>query len=252
MIPPSTQERLLSQLLHEYLADPEHKTNVHLHHEIPYQDLVPDDATQKSFFNIHPTSPLRFAPKDPEVHRSLSIDQFLSKKLRWITLGGQYDWTRKAYPFNGNPPFPQATGGFLHHIFPSLKPEAAIINLYRPGDVLSVHRDVSEECNKPLLSVSLGCEAILVLGLQESSEDTSRMLAVRLRSGDAVCLTGAARFAWHGIPRILGGTCPSHLTNWPAPANAIDSANCEAQQYEEWRGWMHDKRVNLSVRQIYD
>lgn len=49
-----------------------------------------------SFFDIPRSTFLE--PLDPETHKPLSVEKVLEKKLRWMTLGGQYDWTRKEYP----------------------------------------------------------------------------------------------------------------------------------------------------------
>jgi alkylated DNA repair dioxygenase AlkB len=153
-------------------------------------------------------------------------------------------------------------------VFPDIEPEAAIVNLYSPGDTLSMHRDVAEQCDKGLVSVSIGCDAIFVIGLDglvplqedadhpwetgceqddgtaDSEEPGTRVIALRLRSGDAVYMTGASRFAWHGVPKIIPGTCPEWLRNWPAE-EGIDG-------FEGWRGWMEGKRINLNVRQMFE
>jgi alkylated DNA repair dioxygenase AlkB len=132
-----------------------------------------------------------------------------------------------------------------------MKPEAAIVNVYAPGDTLSLHRDVSEASDRGLVSISLGCEAIFVVGLGGGAEEegeageVARHAAMRLRSGDAVYMCGSARFAWHGVPQIVPGTCPEELRSWPAP-----EGDDEANGYEAWRGWMAAKRVNLNVRQM--
>lgn len=254
------QEDLLSILLHENLANQRHKTNVHLHHQIPYYATLlekcgaskPKEASAKhsSFFHLSPDSQALFQPIDSIVHKPFTVSQFLSRKLRWVTLGGQFDWTGKRYPLEEEPPFPNDVAAFIHHIFPSMKPEAAIVNIYRPGDSLSIHRDVSEECDNALVSISLGCEGILVVGIESEVDKAPRSIVVRLRSGDAVFLSGPARFAWHGVPQILPGTSPDWLCNWPASANADGLGEDSVDRYEAWRGWMSNKRVNLSVRQI--
>jgi alkylated DNA repair dioxygenase AlkB len=124
-----------------------------------------------------------------------------------------------------------------------MKAQAAIVNLYTPGDVLSVHRDVAEESKQGLVSISLGCDALFIIGLDtEVPERKIPPLVVKLRSGDAVFMTGASRFAWHGVPRVIPNSCPDFLENWPGGEDA----------YEHWRGWMRDKRINLNVRQIWD
>ena len=174
-----------------------------------------------------------------------------------MTLGGQYDWTAKRYPDAAPPEFPSDIKELLEGVFTDTKPEAAIVNLYSPGDTLSVHRDVAEECGSGLISMSLGCDAIFVVGVEDSSNSSAdishsedpmdkkkiKTLTFRLCSGSAVYMSGEARFAWHGVPQILAGTCPSYLQSWPAGGNE--------EEYEAWKGWMAGKRINLNVRQMW-
>lgn len=263
LFPPSLQRTLLSRLLHEYLANPDNKTNVHLHHHVSY-DLTGSAESPslglynsyessklepRSFFHLSPQSFLAFQPIDPAVHRPIAISQFLNSKLRWLTLGSQYDWTRKLYPADNTPQFPGSLAKLTTSFFPNLQPEAAIVNVYTPGDTLGIHRDVSEESDNGLVSVSLGCDGVFLAGL-EFLDGSIKHVVVRLRSGDAVYMSGKARFAWHGIPQILSGTCPSWLKDWPA---SLDAGNPEANRtndFEPWRGWMASKRVNLNIRQV--
>ena len=84
-----------------------------------------------------------------------------------------------------------------------------------------------------------------MLGLEDTDAGAEsgkgvKMVAMRLRSGDAVVMDGASRYAWHGVPLIVGGSCPEGLGLWPGG------------QFEEWRGWMEGKRVNLNVRQMWE
>lgn len=174
-----------------------------------------------------------------------------------MTLGGQYDWTQKKYPDASPPPFPPDIGQLLEGVFTDTKAEAAIVNLYSPGDTLSVHRDVAESSATGLISVSLGCDAIFIIGTASSDPSSGaeadggavreKVLALRLRSGSAVYMSGQSRFAWHGVPQIVPGTCPDALKSWPAAAGSEGE-----DEYEEWRGWMEGKRVNLNVRQMWD
>ena len=127
-----------------------------------------------------------------------------------------------------------------------MKAEAAIVNLYSPGDTLSLHRDVSEECGAPLVSISLGCDGIFVVGLDPLDGDEPRIATVRLRSGDAVLMSGESRYAWHGVPKVLKGTCPKWMEDWPAQKGGEDGGG-----FEEWKGWMKGKRINLNVRQMF-
>jgi hypothetical protein len=63
-----------------------------------------------------------------------------------------------------------------------------------------------------------------------------------LRSGDAILMSGASRYVWHGVPKILAGTCPDWLREWPDVPRQVP--------YRQWRGWMNNKRINLNVRQM--
>lgn len=203
-----------------------------MHYDVRYP---PEGAT---YFDVS-AAELLFRPKDPAVHKPITTAQYLNKKLRWITLGGQYDWTQKVYPAAPPPPFPLDIKQLMEDLFP-MKAEAAIVNLYSPGDTLSLHRDVSEECDQPLVSISLGCDGIFVIGLDEDDEDGKpRIATLRLRSGDAVLMSGESRYAWHSVPKIVEGTCPDWMQHWPG------------QEYPEWEGWMKGKRINLNVRQMF-
>lgn len=259
-MPPEIQKILLRHLIHRDLSQPEHQTNLHPHYDLPYPDPG-DNGGDASFFSYPPSSPTRFEPKDPGVHKPLSIKQVLERKLHWVTLGGQYDWTKRVYPEGRPPAFPADVAAFLETLFPETLAQAAIVNFYTPGDTMMMHRDVSEETDKGLVSLSFGCDALFMIAPNEAGkagaeeenkraadagEDGARgrreFLLLRLRSGDAIYMTKESRFAWHGVPKVLKGTCPDYLEDWPA----------EDGRYEEWRGWMRNKRVNLNVRQMRD
>ncbi|KAF2624589.1 hypothetical protein BU25DRAFT_493563 [Macroventuria anomochaeta] len=256
LLPPEIQSILLSRLLHRDLSNPAHLTNIHTHYNLSYQPSNP------SFFTRPPTSSTPIAhPLDPAIHKPLTVPQLLNKKMRWTTLGGQYDWTSKRYPSTPPPPFPSDIRDLLESIWKSTKAEAAIVNLYSPGDTLSVHRDVAEMSGTGLVSVSLGCDAVFVIGTspspsasEEEGERGEKIVTLRLRSGSAVYMSGPSRFAWHGVPQIVRGTCPEHLADWPAGLDGGDgNGSREGKgEFEAWRGWMGGKRVNLNVRQMWD
>ena len=265
MLSPEVQWQLLSRLLHRDLADGRHKTNIHTHYKVPYhicRDEQSDPSnistnTEKgsSFFNYPPDTSETFEPINPNLHKPITIWQFLCKKLRWMTLGGQYDWTRKKYPQDTPPPFPEDVAQIIHGLFPDMRAEAAIVNLYSPGDTLSLHRDVSEESDHGLVSVSLGCDGIFVVGFNDTTESEPRWMAIRLHSGDSVYMSGPSRYAWHGVPQVISSTCPTSLSMWPAIQEhkhtvSAELKQCESGQFEDWQGWMAGKRINLNVRQM--
>lgn len=267
LVPLHIQKRLLDRMVHRDLADQRHQTNMHLHYNLPY----PADGA--SFFTYPPPAnahsvdvlqgPGTFAPKDPSVHRPLSIQQVLDKRLHWVTLGGQYDWTNRVYPGKEGedneeeeekvPSFPPDLIQLLAGLFPETDAQAAIVNFYTPGDTMMIHRDVSEEVDKGLISLSIGCDALFMAAPTAEFEQEPRperpptdkepYVLIRLRSGDAMYMSGHARFAWHGVPKVLKGTCPDELAAWPAGEHSDE-------RYEAWRGWMRNKRVNFNVRQM--
>jgi alkylated DNA repair protein alkB family protein 1 len=182
-------------------------------------------------------------PKDPNVHKKLDMKQVFNKKLRWMTLGGQYDWTKKEYPAEPPPEFPKDIANLVNGICPWMVPQAAITNVYSPGDTLSLHRDVSEEVDAGLVSISLGCDCLFMIGIEDKSTESGyRYNTIRLHSGDVVYMDEASRFAWHGVPKIIPNTCPSYLSSWPTDPNQ--------EWFPQWKDWMKNKRINLNVRQM--
>ena len=248
MVPLEAQLELLDRLLHRDLSDPRHQTNLHLHYELPYPDGT---EGKSSFFDLTPEEPETFKPKDPAVHKPLTAKRVLNKRLHWVTLGGQYDWTNRVYPESEPPPFPADVRDFLEALYPDTRAQAAIVNLYSPGDTMMMHRDVSEETDRGLISLSIGCDGLFMITPKDVAATTDgaargeaekRHLLLRLRSGDVIYMTNEARFAWHGVPKIIGNTCPTELQDWPATTD----------RYSDWKGWLAGKRLNLNVRQMSD
>ncbi|PHJ21782.1 2og-fe oxygenase family protein [Cystoisospora suis] len=83
---------------------------------------------------------------------------------------------------------------------PPPKLNAGILNVYRRGDRLRGHKDDVERSHVPLVSISLGQPAIFLIG-----GHTREILpkALVLRSGDVLVLSGGARWAIHGVPKLL-------------------------------------------------
>lgn len=83
-------------------------------------------------------------------------------------------------------------------------PEVCLVNYYRPGAHMGLHRDVDEEdLAAPVVSVSLGDSALFRIGGLERKGSTRSLV---LASGDVAVLAGEARLAYHGIDRIMAGT----------------------------------------------
>ncbi|KAL7259377.1 hypothetical protein ACSBR1_005302 [Camellia fascicularis] len=118
----------------------------------------------------------------------------LLRKLRWSTLGLQFDWSKRNYnvslPHNKIPDAlcqlakkmaaPAMPGG------EEFRPEVAIVNYFGLGDTLGGHLDDMEaDWTKAIVSISLGCKAVFLLR-GKSGQDPS--VAMFLRSGDIVLM----------------------------------------------------------------
>ena len=69
---------------------------------------------------------------------------------------------------------------------------------------MGLHQDRDEaDFNQPVLSISLGDEALFRIGNETKGGKTESLW---LHSGDVVCLGGAARLFHHGIDRIESGS----------------------------------------------
>lgn len=192
------------------------------------------------------------------------------RRLRWASLGPRFDWTRRVYVRDEEEyiPLPQVLKELAIKLMvsvnevlqndpisknseefeniakemsklcstagcPSYNPEAALINFYHEGDTLGGHIDDAEpNCALPLVSLSLGCSAIFLIGGLTRSVTPTPVL---LRSGDAVVLAGPARRSFHGVPRILKAN----------DAKAVDTTSDGNVE-----NYMQKCRINISIRAL--
>jgi alkylated DNA repair protein alkB family protein 1 len=179
--------------------------------------------------------------------------QFLQKKLRWLTLGDQYNWNTRSYPSSSPTPFPSDIATLVTTLFQdAFVPESGVVLLYSTKDYMPVHRDVSEECSRGLASFSLGCDGLFIIARDkspdedESNEDREQeMVVIRVRSGDVVQMGGKTRWAWHAMPKVLAGSGPPWLDAWPAGKGT-------PKEFDKWKGFMRGKRLNISCRQVWE
>lgn len=92
--------------------------------------------------------------------------------------------------------------------------DAAIVNYYPPEAKLGLHRDGAEgadviERGSPVVTISLGDTCTFRLGNTETR--TRPYHDLQLASGDLFVFGGPARAAYHGVPRVHGGTAPPGL-----------------------------------------
>lgn len=148
-----------------------------------------------------------FQPRMPKTGQPFSVQMTNCGPLGWVSdkeNGYRYQPTHleTGRPW---PPMPQKLLD-LWRDFAACDglPEACLINYYPAGSKMGSHRDRDEdEPRAPVLSVSLGDDAIFHVGGLKRGDPKSRVV---LRSGDVCLLGGPARFAYHGIDRILPGT----------------------------------------------
>ncbi|PON32661.1 Alkylated DNA repair protein AlkB [Trema orientale] len=190
----------------------------------------------------------------------------LLRKLRWSTLGLQFEWSKAgdtqllffifflmiglrnydvSLPHNK---IPDALCGLAKRLAaPAMpkgedfKPEAAIVNYFGLGDTLGGHLDdMEKDWSKPIVSMSLGCKAIFLLG-GKSREDPP--LAMFLRSGDVVLMAGEARECYHGVPRIF-----TDKENAEILALELQFSKEEDHCFLEY---IQTSRININIRQVF-
>lgn len=255
LLPPETQVLFTSCLMHRDLADPEHKINLQADFDIPYPPKSSSERQRfdSSFFNRdRASSEHLLKPKDATKHKPLNNEQFLYTRLRWLTLGDQYDWPTRSYAQHATP-FPEDLSTLVTGLFPHIRPESGVVLMYGAKDFMPVHRDVSEQCQRALASFSVGCDGIFIMARGEdngSGENEPKTAVIRVRSGDCVHLEGDARWAWHAMARTIPSTCPSHLADWPVGTPGATPQ--EERVYKKWKGYMGTKRINVSCRQVWD
>ncbi|KAL6630567.1 hypothetical protein ACP70R_028640 [Stipagrostis hirtigluma subsp. patula] len=173
----------------------------------------------------------------------------LVRKLRWSTLGLQFDWSKRNYdvslPHNK---IPDALASLAKNMaipaMPSgeeFKPEAAIVNYYGPSDMLGGHVDDMEaDWTKPIVSISLGCKCIFLLGGKTRDEVPTAMF---LRSGDIVLMAGEARERFHGVPRIFTESDQQEISTLVSQLSGEDDRFI--------LDYIKNSRININIRQVY-
>ncbi|OEL17348.1 Alpha-ketoglutarate-dependent dioxygenase alkB, partial [Dichanthelium oligosanthes] len=190
---------------------------------------------------------------DPEIQKEeecrSTTATTLVRKLRWSTLGLQFDWSKRNYdvslPHNK---IPDALASLAKNMaipaMPSgeeFKPEAAIVNYYGPSDMLGGHVDDMEvDWTKPIVSISLGCKCIFLLGGKTRDEVPTAMF---LRSGDIVLMAGEARECFHGVPRIFTESDQEEISALVSQLSGED--DCFTLDY------IKNSRININIRQVY-
>ncbi|MGE3253727.1 alpha-ketoglutarate-dependent dioxygenase AlkB family protein [Pseudonocardia sp.] len=89
------------------------------------------------------------------------------------------------------------------------RPDIALINHYRDGARLGMHRDSDERAPDPVVSFSLGAPCLFRLGNPHSRGRP--WVDLELRSGDLLVFGDESRLAYHGVPKLLPHTADDVL-----------------------------------------
>lgn len=88
----------------------------------------------------------------------------------------------------------------------TFRPDMALVNYYPPGATMGMHQDRNENSPAPIVSLSIGDEALFRIG---STENRNKPWdEVTLTSGDVIVFGGPKRLAFHGVPKTRPGTLP--------------------------------------------
>lgn len=182
-----------------------------------------------------------------DAYKSIQASLLL-RKLRWSTLGLQFDWSKRSYnvdlPHKKIPnPLCQLAKRMAAPAMPygeEFQPEAAIVNYFGLGDMLGGHLDdMEKDWSKPIVSMSLGCKSIFLLG-GKSREDSP--ISMFLRSGDVVLMAGEARECFHGVPRIFTDTENAEIAT--LQSHFVD-------EDFSFLDYIRTSRININIRQVF-
>ncbi len=150
-----------------------------------------------------------FTPVMPRSGRPFSVVMTNLGPLGWVSDRAGYRY-QATHPETGEPwpPMPATLLVVWRQVSKyHLDPQACLVNYYRPGAKMGLHRDEDEEdFAAPVVSISLGDTAVFRIGGPARRGPTRTL---KLASGDVVVMGGESRLCYHGIDRILPGT--SHL-----------------------------------------
>jgi alkylated DNA repair protein (DNA oxidative demethylase) len=164
-----------------------------------------DRAAQEALLAQLARAPL-YVPRMPRSGRPMSVKMSNCGPLGWVTDERGYRY-QATHPESGEP-WPampaivlstwQELAGYRQ------EPECCLINYYAGSAKMGLHQDRDEsEFAAPVVSLSLGETCLFRVGGLKRGDATS---TIRLASGDAVVLGGAARLAFHGVDRIVPGS----------------------------------------------
>jgi alkylated DNA repair protein (DNA oxidative demethylase) len=146
-----------------------------------------------------------YRPRMPKSGTPFSVEETNFGALGWMSDVAGYRYA-PTHPYTEKPwpPIPPALLDLWDAVagYPA-PPECCLVNLYRPGARMGAHQDRDEAADAPVVSVSLGDDALFRFG-GEARKGPTR--SVTLSSGDVLRFGGPARRMFHGIDRIVPGS----------------------------------------------
>lgn len=170
-----------------------------------YFDRAAQDGLLATLRQVLVKAPF-YTPVMPRSGRPLTVRMSNLGPLGWVSDREGYRY-QPTHPETGQP-WP-AIPAMVMDIWRDVanyghEPQACLVNYYREGAKLGLHRDEDEEdFAAPVVSVSLGDTAIFRIGGTERGGTTETL---KLASGDVLVMGGASRLRYHGIDRVLSGT----------------------------------------------
>jgi alkylated DNA repair protein (DNA oxidative demethylase) len=147
-----------------------------------------------------------YRPRMPRSGKLFSVEETNLGPLGWISDESGYRY-EPTHPCTGEswPDIPSLLDCAWRDLGKYRAPaECCLVNLYRDGARMGLHQDRDEQAvDAPVLSVSLGDRAIFRIGGTQRRDPT---VSFTLQSGDVLVFGGVARFACHGIDRVIAGT----------------------------------------------
>ena len=143
-----------------------------------------------------------YKPVMPGSGKPFSVEETNFGPLGWMSDIAGYRYT-PTHPVTGTP-WPaipptlldlwETVAGF------AAPPQCCLVNLYRGSAKMGLHQDREEVGEAPVVSVSLGDDALFRFGGAARRGATQ---SVTLSSGDVVVFGGPARRMFHGIDRVV-------------------------------------------------
>jgi alkylated DNA repair protein (DNA oxidative demethylase) len=170
-----------------------------------YLDCAAQASMRDDLQDVFARAPL-YTPRMPKTGKPMSVRMSNCGPLGWVTDERGYRY-QATHPESGEPwpPMPAALLDAWRELAGyGAVPESCLINFYGPDAKMGLHQDRDEQdFDAPVVSLSLGDTCLFRIGGTKRGDPTR---SVRLASGDAVVLGGAARLAFHGVDRIMPGT----------------------------------------------